>query len=99
MPSESCAPCEGAEFILDWLAERKSVDDLFSSIQDGRYERQKILLARSGATVPLYVLEGDIDACVFAKTARTAAAQTEVWAGPFPAHSRVRFPSPARLRC
>jgi ERCC4 domain len=55
-PRATAALRAGDECVLDWVAERKSADALFSSIQDGRYVRQKALLARSGAAAPLYVV-------------------------------------------
>ena len=32
------------EYVLDFIVERKRVDDLWSSIKDGRYKQQKLRL-------------------------------------------------------
>lgn len=32
----------GTEYVLDVIAERKKVDDLWASIKDGRYHEQKV---------------------------------------------------------
>lgn len=71
--------------MLDWIVERKSMNDLVGSIQDSRYDRQKIMMARCGLRVPCYVLEGDpanirnADAAV--KAACTAGYETEIFSG------------------
>jgi crossover junction endonuclease MUS81 len=45
--------------VLDYLLERKAVDDLASSIKDGRYGRQKAAMRATGLRRLLYVLEGE----------------------------------------
>ena len=76
--------CAGAEYILDFFVERKNASDLVSSICDKRYDKQKALMLRAGLRVPMYVIEGDLNLIeneTSRKAAKTAAAQTEVWAG------------------
>lgn len=48
---------EGDEVVLDWIVERKRLDDLVASIRDGRYHEQKWRLARSGVRNVVYVVE------------------------------------------
>lgn len=45
------------ELILDVVIERKRVDDLASSIQDGRFHEQKHRLKKSGIRRPTYLVE------------------------------------------
>lgn len=45
------------ELVLPHVAERKRVDDLKSSIFDGRYKEQKWRMARSGVAGAVYVVE------------------------------------------
>lgn len=47
------------EFVLDWVVERKRVDDLAASIIDKRYEQQKYWLNASGLKNIVYIVEGD----------------------------------------
>ncbi len=48
-----------AEFVLDYVVERKSVADLLGSIKGGgRYEKQKYFLARCGLRRVMYLIEG-----------------------------------------
>lgn len=48
---------EGDEIVLDWIVERKRLDDLIGSIKDGRFHEQKFRLKRSGATRVVYIIE------------------------------------------
>ncbi|MCJ1418884.1 Crossover junction endonuclease mus81 [Xylographa parallela] len=48
---------EGDEVILDWIVERKRLDDLISSIKDGRFLEQKFRLHKSGVKNVIYVIE------------------------------------------
>ena len=48
---------EGSEVILDWILERKRLDDLIGSIKDGRFMEQKFRLRRSGVKNVIYVIE------------------------------------------
>ena len=71
--------------MLDWIAERKGDEDLVGSILDGRYNRQKILMARCGLRTPCYAVEGDLGSLpTGAKAAKTAACETEIWSGARP---------------
>ncbi|KAI8379856.1 putative DNA repair protein Mus81 [Choanephora cucurbitarum] len=45
------------ELFLDYIVERKRLDDLVSSIKDGRFTEQKLRLKRSGAEKLIYVVE------------------------------------------
>jgi crossover junction endonuclease MUS81 len=47
------------QFCLDWVVERKRLDDLESSIKDSRYKQQKYFLKRCALRHPVYLLEGD----------------------------------------
>ena len=48
---------EGDEVILDWIVERKRLDDLVSSIKDGRFQEQKFRMHKSGVKNVIYVIE------------------------------------------
>lgn len=48
---------QNEELFLDYVVERKRLDDLVSSIKDGRYIEQKTRLKRSGAEKVIYVVE------------------------------------------
>lgn len=48
---------EGDEIILDYIVERKRVDDLVSSIKDGRFHEQKFRLKKSGLKNVIYLVE------------------------------------------
>jgi crossover junction endonuclease MUS81 len=48
---------EGDEVVLDWILERKRLDDLISSIKDGRFHEQKFRLKRSGVKNVVYLVE------------------------------------------
>ncbi|CCG84235.1 protein of unknown function [Taphrina deformans PYCC 5710] len=47
----------GREIVLDHIVERKRMDDLVSSIKDGRFHEQKFRLQRCGARNIIYVIE------------------------------------------
>lgn len=49
------ADCD--EVVLDWIVERKRLDDLISSIKDGRFHEQKFRLRRSGVQNVIYIVE------------------------------------------
>jgi ERCC4-type nuclease len=49
---------DGKEFVLDYIVERKAVEDLCSSILDGRYNEQKHRLKKSKVKNVIYLLEG-----------------------------------------
>lgn len=48
---------EGDEVMLDWIIERKRLDDLIGSIKDGRFHEQKFRLRRSGIKNIIYLVE------------------------------------------
>ncbi len=48
---------EGDEVVLDWIVERKRLDDLISSIKDGRFHEQKFRQKRSGTKNVIYIVE------------------------------------------
>ncbi|MCJ1392054.1 Crossover junction endonuclease mus81 [Xylographa bjoerkii] len=48
---------EGDEVILDWILERKRLDDLVSSIKDGRFHEQKFRMHKSGVKNVVYLIE------------------------------------------
>lgn len=48
---------EGDEVMLDWILERKRLDDLIGSIKDGRFHEQKFRLRRSGMKNVVYLIE------------------------------------------
>lgn len=48
---------EGDEVMLDWIVERKRLDDLIGSIKDGRFHEQKFRLRRSGIKHIIYLIE------------------------------------------
>ncbi|EAW09844.1 crossover junction endonuclease MUS81 [Aspergillus clavatus NRRL 1] len=45
------------EAMLDWIVERKRLDDLIGSIKDGRFHEQKFRLRRSGIKNVIYLIE------------------------------------------
>lgn len=45
------------EIMLDWIIERKRLDDLIASIKDGRFHEQKFRLRRSGVKNIVYLIE------------------------------------------
>ncbi|MCJ1473790.1 Crossover junction endonuclease mus81 [Lambiella insularis] len=48
---------EGDEIILDWIVERKRLDDLVGSIKDGRFQEQKFRMHKSGIKNVIYIVE------------------------------------------
>ena len=48
---------EGDEIVLDWIVERKRLDDLIGSIKDGRFHEQKFRLKKSGVQNVVYLIE------------------------------------------
>ncbi|KAI9884039.1 MAG: hypothetical protein M1823_004176 [Watsoniomyces obsoletus] len=48
---------ETDEIVLDWIVERKRLDDLVGSIKDGRFREQKFRLRRSGVKNVVYIIE------------------------------------------
>ena len=52
----------GVEYVMDYILERKQVDDLHQSIKDRRYDRQKYDMQRCGLRHLMYLVEGDPNA-------------------------------------
>ncbi|XP_039515244.1 crossover junction endonuclease MUS81 [Pimephales promelas] len=50
-------PPVGKELVLDYIIERKRMDDLCGSIIDGRFREQKFRLKRCGLRKPIYLVE------------------------------------------
>ncbi|XP_051560761.1 crossover junction endonuclease MUS81-like isoform X2 [Myxocyprinus asiaticus] len=50
-------PPVGTELVLDYIIERKRMDDLCGSIIDGRFREQKFRLKRCGLCKPIYLVE------------------------------------------
>ncbi|KAF8113737.1 hypothetical protein N665_0046s0083 [Sinapis alba] len=73
--------CLGTEYVLDLIVERKGVDDMRSSIIDGRYRDQKLGLQRSGLKKLIYILEGDPNQSEAAESIKTACFTTEILEG------------------
>ena len=64
----------GVEYVVDLIAERKRVGDLFSSLKDGRMREQRWRMKRSGLTRRMYIIEGDIPPATDAQAAVQQAA-------------------------
>lgn len=59
---------DGDEVVLDWIVERKRLDDLLGSLRDGRFHEQKFRLRRSGVKNVVYIVEEiSLDATYFQK--------------------------------
>nr|GMD62647.1 crossover junction endonuclease mus81 [Ipomoea batatas] len=71
----------GSEYVLDFIVERKKVDDLRSSIRDNRYKDQKLRLLRCGLKKMIYVVEGDANVSEAAESIKTACFTTEILEG------------------
>ncbi|XP_042368423.1 LOW QUALITY PROTEIN: crossover junction endonuclease MUS81 [Plectropomus leopardus] len=56
VPGQLRAPA-GRELVLDYIIERKRMDDLCGSIIDGRFREQKFRLKRCGLRKPCYLVE------------------------------------------
>lgn len=48
---------EGDEVALDWIIERKRLDDLVESIKDGRFQEQKFRFRKLGISNVVYIIE------------------------------------------
>ncbi|KAM5558278.1 crossover junction endonuclease MUS81-like [Rosa sericea] len=69
------------EYVLDFIVERKNVDDLRCSISDNRYRDQKLRLLRCGLKKLIYLVEGDPNSCEAAESIKTACFTTEILEG------------------
>uniref|UniRef100_A0A672JC92 Crossover junction endonuclease MUS81 n=1 Tax=Salarias fasciatus TaxID=181472 RepID=A0A672JC92_SALFA len=56
LPGQLRAP-DRTELVLDYIVERKRMDDLCGSIIDGRFREQKFRLKRCGLRRPVYLVE------------------------------------------
>ncbi|XP_058876046.1 crossover junction endonuclease MUS81-like [Acipenser ruthenus] len=56
IPGQLRAP-QARELVLDYIVERKRMDDLCGSIIDGRFREQKFRLKRCGLKKPIYLVE------------------------------------------
>jgi crossover junction endonuclease MUS81 len=78
---------DGDEVVLDWIVERKRLDDLIGSIKDGRFQEQKFRLRRSGIKNVIYLVEEiSLDSQYFQKyeeAVRSAMASIQVVNGYF----------------
>ncbi|KAK3011638.1 hypothetical protein RJ639_011213, partial [Escallonia herrerae] len=70
-----------SEYVLDFIVERKKVDDLRCSIRDNRYRDQKVRLLRCGLKKIIYLVEGDANASEAAESIKTACFTTEILEG------------------
>ncbi|KAI4209990.1 MAG: hypothetical protein LQ349_009508, partial [Xanthoria aureola] len=88
----SCHGEEGSEVALDYIIERKRLDDLISSIKDGRFHEQKFRLGRSGVKNVVYLLEdiaiGQETRAKYYDMVQTAIASTQVVNGYFMKRTR-----------
>nr|XP_045607810.1 crossover junction endonuclease MUS81-like isoform X2 [Procambarus clarkii] len=56
-PSSSGHKEQPRELVLPYIIERKRMDDLASSIKDGRFREQKFRLKKCGLSKPMYLVE------------------------------------------
>ncbi|XP_046647899.1 crossover junction endonuclease MUS81-like [Daphnia pulicaria] len=56
-PKASSGTRSDRELVLPYVVERKRMDDLVSSIKDGRFKEQKFRLKHSGLVRPIYLIE------------------------------------------
>ncbi|VAH69118.1 unnamed protein product [Triticum turgidum subsp. durum] len=71
----------GTEYVLDFIVERKNVDDLLGSIKDNRYKDQKLRLKKCGLRKLIYLVEGDPNTVDGSESVKTACFTTEVLEG------------------
>lgn len=70
-------------FVLGFVVERKTAEDLAKSIIDGRYAEQKVRLKKSGLSKVTYLVEGSLSGqdVLPTKSLRTAMASTLIQHG------------------
>lgn len=77
----------GDEIMLDYIVERKRLDDLVSSIKDGRFQEQKFRLKKSGVKNVMYIVEeitnSSDEISKYAEAMKTAIASCQVTDGFF----------------
>ncbi|XP_051228191.2 crossover junction endonuclease MUS81 [Lolium perenne] len=71
----------GTDYVLDFIVERKNVDDLFGSIRDNRYKDQKLRLKKCGLRKLIYLVEGDPNTVDAPENVKTACFTTEILEG------------------
>ena len=54
-------PCPEREYVLDFIVERKTAEDLASSVKDGRFLEQKYRLDKSGLQRVIYLVENELN--------------------------------------
>lgn len=69
------------EYVLDFIVERKRVEDLWASIKDNRYKQQKLRLQRCGIKRLVYLIEGDPNLTDASESLKTATFTTEILEG------------------
>eukprot|EP01018_Ginkgo_biloba_P030574 Gb_35212 [translate_table: standard] len=69
------------EYVLDFIIERKKVDDLCHSINDNRYKDQKLRLMRCGIQRLIYLIEGDANLTDASESIKSASFSTEILHG------------------
>ncbi|CZT02229.1 related to Crossover junction endonuclease MUS81 [Rhynchosporium agropyri] len=75
---------EGDEILLDYVVERKRLDDLVGSIKDGRFHEQKFRLRKSGVKNVIYIIEEMANAADrYEEAVASAIASTQVVNGYF----------------
>jgi len=83
---------EGDEIALDWIVERKRLDDLVGSITDGRFQEQKFRLRQSGLKNVVYLIEeftlSSEKSTKFHEAIQSAIASTQVVNGYFVKQTR-----------
>ncbi|KAF7824651.1 crossover junction endonuclease MUS81 [Senna tora] len=70
-----------SEYVLDFIVERKNIDDLRCSIRDNRYKDQKLRLLRCGLKKLIYLVEGDPNSSEASESIKTACFTTEILEG------------------
>uniref|UniRef100_A0A452Y172 Crossover junction endonuclease MUS81 n=1 Tax=Aegilops tauschii subsp. strangulata TaxID=200361 RepID=A0A452Y172_AEGTS len=69
------------DYVLDFIVERKNVEDLLGSIKDNRYKDQKLRLKKCGLRKLIYLVEGDVNTVDGSEGVKTACFTTEVLEG------------------
>ncbi|XP_044432014.1 crossover junction endonuclease MUS81 [Triticum aestivum] len=69
------------DYVLDFIVERKNVEDLLGSIKDNRYKDQKLRLKKCGLRKLIYLVEGDVNTVDGSESVKTACFTTEVLEG------------------
>ena len=70
---------EGRAAVLDWIVERKRVDDFVSSIKSKRFLSQREHMLATGITGRIYLVEGDPSTLAPGRAGPAGAAPTTTW--------------------